>query len=374
MVGRLARALVIAGVITVAIAARGRGLTCIHDDDCTHGFGAPCDIPPCVNGQCTMRVCPGDACHPQHCDGNAGCVVDPLRCPSNGLVCDGEESCEVVGGVAKCRNTGPLNCNDGDACTLDSPCTEPFGCTHTPRNCDDGDPCTIDSCNHNSGCIHELIPQCCRLSADCPDDKCTVDRVCRAPFCSEGTPRNCDDGEDCTFDYCDPQTGCVHTPIDGCAHLHLMCQTDADCASPCATDRICSGGACTGTPVVCDDGDACTVDSCDPATGCVGAPRTGFDALACVCERAEPPSCAGQSIPKSVAKKQTRGCKAVGLAATASGGKRTRLIGKAAKQFQQAAKQATKAAGHGISAECGGALAVRFSDDRSRAVTARDQP
>ena len=44
----------------------------------------------------------------------------------------------------------------------------------------------------------------------------------------------CDDGLDCTFDFCDPNTGqCVHISIDS----------------------------------NCDDGDPCTQDICDPASG-----------------------------------------------------------------------------------------------------------
>jgi hypothetical protein len=34
-------------------------------------------------------------------------------------------------------------------------------------------------------------------------------------------------------------------------------------------------------PLGCDDGDACTDDSCDPVAGCVHEPRIGFPAVAC---------------------------------------------------------------------------------------------
>ena len=47
------------------------------------------------------------------------------------------------------------------------------------------------------------------------------------------------------------------------------CRTDADCESdePCRTE-VCQNGACVvGPPVVCDDSNECTQDSCDPATG-----------------------------------------------------------------------------------------------------------
>ncbi len=68
-------------------------------------------------------------------------------------------------------------------------------CVHVPINCDDGNPCTLDSCDPASGCVH--------------------------------TPVNCDDGQVCTNDSCDPASGqCVHTPVN------------------------------------CDDGNSCTDDSC----------------------------------------------------------------------------------------------------------------
>ena len=42
------------------------------------------------------------------------------------------------------------------------------------------------------------------------------------------------------------------------------------CSDPCTTGGSCLGGECVGaTPVVCDDGDGCTTDRCDPVSGCV---------------------------------------------------------------------------------------------------------
>src|SRR5881628_2785675 len=34
-------------------------------------------------------------------------------------------------------------------------------------------------------------------------------------------------------------------------------------------------------PTGCDDGDPCTVDSCDPTAGCIFLPLTGLEALTC---------------------------------------------------------------------------------------------
>ncbi len=373
-------------MIALAIATfAGREATaCVNSSECLNFDPCAVNIR-CEGGNCVSdpRVCPGDTCNPGRCEPGTGCVQDHL-CQSDGLICNGIEFCmpifvPLIGFIPTCQTTGPLSCDDGNACTIDSQCTEPFGCTHTAMNCDDGDACTSDGCKSDTGCVHEFIEGCCRKDADClPEtDKCTMNRLCVNTFCTLGTPIDCDDGDACTTDSCDSQTGCSHTSIPDCrTTTQPTCHTDADCTIPCATGRTCSGGTCTnGSPVVCDDGDPCTTDSCDPAHGCITGARTGFDVLACVCERVDPPPCTGQSIPRSIGTRVTRGCKAVALAANATGKKRTRLVGKAAKLFAAAAMRATHAAGHkGLAADCGNALAATFTDDRARAITVRGKP
>ena len=48
------------------------------------------------------------------------------------------------------------------------------------------------------------------------------------------------------------------------------CTTDAECqdSNQCAINERCDSGACISDPVNCDDGNACTQDLCDPAAGC----------------------------------------------------------------------------------------------------------
>jgi len=48
------------------------------------------------------------------------------------------------------------------------------------------------------------------------------------------------------------------------------CTTDAECqdSNQCALNERCDSGACISDPVNCDDGNACTQDLCDPAAGC----------------------------------------------------------------------------------------------------------
>jgi hypothetical protein len=70
------------------------------------------------------------------------------------------------------------------------------------------------------------------------------------------------------------------------------CVSDAQCADGdlCNGIERCVAGTCTppSAPLVCDDGDVCTADSCDPGAGCAHAdtvcPATcgpGDDGLRC---------------------------------------------------------------------------------------------
>ena len=120
--------------------------------------------------------------------------------------------------------------------------------------------------------------------------------VCLDSFQADGTV--CDDGDACTDDSCDQATGrCVNTP-----------NIDCDDGDAC-TDDSCdpATGTCVNTPNIdCDDGDACTDDSCDPATGtCVNTPNFDCDdGDACtddscnpatgLCEHGASPSCDDQ--------------------------------------------------------------------------------
>ncbi len=75
----------------------------------------------------------------------------------------------------------------------------------------------------------------------------------------------CDDGNACTDDTCDGPGKCVYTNGSG---------TCSD-GSACTTGDSCAAGACkAGTSITCDDKNPCTNDSCDPAKGCVAASNT----------------------------------------------------------------------------------------------------
>ena len=102
-------------------------------------------------------------------------------------------------------------------------------------------------------------------AASCTDGTaCTVGDVCVSGACKSGKTVVCDDGNPCTSDWCDPAAGCQ------LAANATLCDDNSACT---ASDQ-CAGGKCLGINVSCDDGNACTVDSCDPKAGCAHAANT----------------------------------------------------------------------------------------------------
>jgi ELWxxDGT repeat protein len=77
----------------------------------------------------------------------------------------------------------------------------------------------------------------------------------------------------------------------------------------------------------CDDGNPCTVDSCD-AAGCRNDPLVGLDAIRCVFEGAgfASPVCAGQDVPPAAARRLER---ARQLIDTAEGARSARQVKRA---------------------------------------------
>jgi subtilisin family serine protease len=101
-------------------------------------------------------------------------------------------------------------CNDGNPCNGVETCRSGMCVAGTPLNCDDANPCTADACNPTAGCQHTPAANGTVCSGG---DACTVGNTCQAGICTGGTAVNCDDGDACTTDTCDPVAGCQHTPV-----------------------------------------------------------------------------------------------------------------------------------------------------------------
>jgi hypothetical protein len=103
----------------------------------------------------------------------------------------------------------------------------------TAPNCDDGNPCTDDSCNPARGCVHTDNTSSCDDGNACTDDACNPATGCT----HSNNSGACNDGNVCTDDSCNPATGCVFSNNTA----------SCDDGSPCTTGDVCSAGSCAGT-------------------------------------------------------------------------------------------------------------------------------
>ncbi len=228
------------------------GSVCTESDACLAGV--------CTAG--TAKLC-DDArvCTTDSCDARLGCrfTVRSGCCESDAACAADTNPCTT----AKC-NTATGACaqaavGDGAACDADSSvCTNSDSCraglctAGAALDCDDGDPCTTDSCDARDGCRHVDIDNCCVADSDCAD----ATDPCKVAACSEEIQR----------------CGLI-AASDG-----IPCDADA---SVCTHGDACLQGACAaGAALDCDDGDPCTIDACDPASGCTHVASTE---PACVC-------------------------------------------------------------------------------------------
>ncbi len=267
----------------------GEGV-CVRSSYCHRGVVNCVPLPPPVPTDTTCNHLDDD------CDGRTDEDAD-CRCYSDaecddGNVCNGRETCEVGVGCRPgesvdcddgldCTDDGcnaldgscyhlPVHtrCSDGDACNGGETCDVTRGCVAgTPVDCGDGVACTADSCDRvTGGCSHTPV------DADCNDGVfCNGDEVCHLTRgCVAGTPPTCSDGVACTDDACNPATGtCVNTPVDARCDDGQLCNGAERCLG--------MAGCQPGTAPTCDDGLACTVDTCDPAAAggagrCVNTP------------------------------------------------------------------------------------------------------
>jgi hypothetical protein len=155
--------------------------------------------------------------------------------------------------------TGSEQCDDGAFCNGLEQCTNGVCTGGTPVVCDDGVACTADSCN-------EATDACASApnSGLCDDGVvCNGTETCSATGCQAGTPLDCNDGNACTADSCNPAVGCQNTAI--------TCND----GNACTADSCTPATGCQATSITCNDGNECTTDSCNPTSGCSFQNSTG---------------------------------------------------------------------------------------------------
>ncbi|MFQ5461828.1 MAG: M6 family metalloprotease domain-containing protein, partial [Phycisphaerae bacterium] len=238
--------------------------------DC-NGNGVPdaCDI-----AQGTSQDLNGDGI-PDEC---AGCTLDS-QC-DDGVFCNGVETC--VAGV--CAAGTPPDCSDGIACTIDACDPSADACVNVPFDdvCDNFLFCDgVEVCQAGVGCVSGSAPDCndaiactadaCNEATDACDHVaddalcdnflfCDGVEVCQAGVgCVSGSAPNCNDGIACTADSCNEATdACDHVTNDALCDNGLFCDGVETCQA--------GVGCAAGVAPDCNDAIACTADSCNEAT------------------------------------------------------------------------------------------------------------
>jgi len=167
------------------------------------------------------------------------------------------------------------------------PQSESVAFTGTPANAT-SNPCDFDRCDPASGWVVEIDPTCnpdctlnCGASDQCERNYCAGTNVnnyrceknttvCTVPAgdacftarCDPATgckldPIVCDDNNACTIDTCNNRTGaCVFEPVE--------CNSNDLCVPSVCNNQT---GNCEAQPLVCDDSVGCTIDTCNSTTG-----------------------------------------------------------------------------------------------------------
>jgi cysteine-rich repeat protein len=378
---------------------------------------------------CTGRspLCPADAkstgvCRPaagacdvaESCDGHSNdCPSDTfkaaiVKCRASAGACDVSEFCTGTGAscpddafkpaTVQCRASAGV-CDAAELCTgssagcpVDAPRPAGTVCRAAAGDCDAAEVCdgqTVtcpadelrpqgDECRPAAGTC-DVAEVCSGTSHDCP-----ADVLQPAAFECRPAAGPCDLGERCTghasscpmdqkrLGTCRPSVGSCD-PAEQCDGSSNDCPTDvhstdgATCSDACAAAGTCTQGSCVANgPASCDDGNACTADSCEPTVGCTHTPAEGFAALTCRCDGGlSAPSCDAQLVPPGVGRKFARACLLIERAGRAKRTKARKLLAKAAKGLKVAGNLANRAKKHRtISAACGTALSRNISDLR----------
>ena len=225
----------------------------------------------CPGSDATDKCSGHNKCVAGQCvyQGGVECTNMPGQGPCAAASCD-----PSTGACILTQSPDGTGCDDSNNCTNGDQCKSGICASGSPTNCDDGQPCSIDSCNPQSGCTHQYKD----VGTPCSsgENKCYGPGTCSGyADCTPGAPVACDDGNSCTEDYCDPATGCVNSPFVG---------QGCDDGNPCTKNDNCAAAGCVGEPLgdgdACEDGNPCTGASTCTGGACGGGIPVG-DGGAC---------------------------------------------------------------------------------------------
>ncbi len=306
---------------------------------------------------CTAAVCgdglvaAGEVCDPGGIAGSppnlGGKTCQSLGFSAGGsLVC--LPDCTAVVTSPHCSLSVALRCRTADDCPAAESCVA--GCVQ----CGNGFVDIDEECDE--GAANGNAPDHCRAN-------------CRLPSCGDTIV---DSGETCDRG----GARCVGGTSSGAS-----CCTQAECpggecsGGDCSANRDDVAGCCRCDCTVascgaldCDDGEACTVDSCAPLGGCrhqVVDYETAGDAVA---EGFSVPVCVGERLPPTIERLLDKARGLIARAANAPGPKRAaHLVARAEQRLRTAAQKARKVPPRRLSSTCAQALGDVIGNALARA-------
>ena len=304
---------------------------------CTPGAAVSCDD----KQACTLDTCDSKAgCQhvtsDAACDDANACTIDACGAGGcthtpGGTVCDDGNLCTGDGKCAAglCGAGAATSCDDKNECTIDSCDAKTGDCVHAAKvGCVPSglSPCTTNAdcgtgvCDPDSlACVACFVSANCGSGAICMKHTCVASAACVSDTQCKATKQvcntayqlcvDCNGAADCGAGQACVGTKCVAAPpcksskdcakvCDTQAGVCVDCTSSADCAanqfcdaSHTCTAKVCAGQNCAGKqlfgckadgtgylpPVVCDDANACTTDTCDAAQGCVATLSSKVD-------------------------------------------------------------------------------------------------
>jgi hypothetical protein len=251
------------GVAGAAVTCPASSDPCVAALGCDPATGACVVVTSAAEGTTCDRD--DDPCTLDACDGAGVCASTEAR-----VTCAAESAadpcfthaCVAKLGCVAVEFVAGASCDDGDPCTMSDTCVAgedgARGCAGAPVPIDDGDPCTADACVDGAVSHAPLDGVVC----DDPDDLCVGAGLCDAGVCDLAVIVSCDDGDPCTVDTCEAATGT-------CAHALAPTGTACDDGDACTTADACDAGLCLGATVadccgngVCEAGESCACGDC----------------------------------------------------------------------------------------------------------------
>ncbi len=193
--------------------------TCRTDAECDDG--TPCTIGTCIEHTCVQEdIVPcygnGEIEDGEQCDPPDGVIEDGEQCdPPDGVTCDAD--CQLI----LCGPDEGCCCCPGEGCSAIDPvlCAD-MGCTPVDEclgdsNGDGEDDACIHACCLGDGSCKPLTEDECAGKEGTPVQACLGDQDGdgRDDACPCQTDADCDDGNPCTLNSCDLAIGMCHTEL-----------------------------------------------------------------------------------------------------------------------------------------------------------------